>query len=116
MHHLARTLQIASRPTAVSAALPALLRTLLSAALAALSAVLLGACATLPPRGGVEPSQAWPAADTARTTLARIAADSLPPGADAPTPPSGFQLLLTGEFAFGARIALARRAEQSLDL
>ena len=116
MHHLARSLQIASRPTADCAALPALLRGLLSAASAALLAILLGACTALPPRGVVEPSQAWPAADAARTTLARIAAGSLPPGADAPIPPSGFQLLPTGEFAFGARIALARRAEQSLDL
>ena len=86
------------------------------ALLSALLAALLGACAALPPRGLVEPSQALPASQASATTLARIAAASLPPGADAPNPPSGFQPLPTGEFAFGARVALMARAERALDL
>jgi len=77
--------------------------------------LLLGGCAGLPPRGDAPPSQAF--TDTADTALARLAEVSRPapgsPGADAP---SGFQLLPAGEFAFGARIALARRAQRALDL
>jgi len=76
---------------------------------------LLGACAALPPRGAAEPSQAF--TDTTGTALARLAAASRPapdaPGADAP---SGFCLLPTGEFAFGARLGLVRRAQRGLDL
>ena len=72
---------------------------------------LLGACAGLPPRAAPEPSQAL--RDTAQTGLARIAAASRPAGE---TAPSGFRLLPTGEFAFNARLALARRAERSLDV
>jgi len=70
-------------------------------------------------RRAVRPSRPRPcppARQAAVTALARIAAAGLPPGADAPTTTSGFQLLPTGEFAFGACIALARRAELSLDL
>jgi putative cardiolipin synthase len=77
----------------------------------ALLTSLLGACAGLPPRPVPEPSQAL--RDTAQTGLARIAAASRP--ADE-TAPSGFRLLPTGEFAFNARLALARRAERSLDV
>ena len=76
-----------------------------------LVALLLGACAALPPRGPVEPSQALP--DDGHTALARISAASRPAGE---TAPSGFRLLPTGEHAFGARIALARQAERSVDL
>ena len=76
-----------------------------------LLSILLAACAGLPPRGPAEPSQAL--RDTQHTTLARIAAASRPPEESAP---SGFRLLPTGEFAFNARIALARRAERALDL
>lgn len=72
---------------------------------------LLGACAGLPPRERAEASHA--VRDTGATALARIAAASLPPGDSAP---SGFRLLPTGEFAFNARVALARRAERSLDV
>ena len=107
MHSLAHTGQQALNPRPVRSALPAVRRALVSALLA----VLLGGCAALPPRGAVEPSQALPASQTQVTALTRTVAASLPPGADSPTPPSGFQLLPTGEFAFGARIALSRRAE-----
>lgn len=74
---------------------------------------LLAACSALPPRGDVRASQAYPASETAGTTLARVAASSRPSGEAAP---SGFLLLPVGEFAFDARVAVARRAERSLDL
>ena len=72
---------------------------------------LLAGCGSLPMRGEVPDSQAF--TDTATTTLARLAASSRPPGEVAP---SGFGLLLQGEFAFDARVALLHRAERSLDL
>jgi putative cardiolipin synthase len=72
--------------------------------------LLIGGCAGLPPRGPVEPSQAY--TDTDDTALARIAAASRP--ADA-AGASGFRLLPTGEFAFTARTALAEQAQRSLD-
>jgi cardiolipin synthase C len=71
---------------------------------------LMAACGTLPPRGEVSESRAF--TPTAETTLARVAAASRPGQAA----PSGFQLLALGEFAFEARVALARRAERSLDV
>lgn len=74
---------------------------------------LLAACGSLPPRGELAPSQAYPAAEVATTALARAAANSLP---EAGAAASGFRLLPVGEFAFDARVALARRAERSLDL
>ena len=73
-------------------------------------ATLMAACGSLPPRGEVSASRAF--TDTADTTLARVAASSRPSDAA----PSGFQLLPLGEFAFDARVALARRAERSLDV
>jgi cardiolipin synthase C len=73
-------------------------------------AMLMAACGSLPPRGEVPVSRAF--TNTADTTLARVAASSRP----SDTAPSGFQLLTEGEFAFDARVALARRAERSLDL
>jgi len=76
-------------------------------------AALLAACSSLPPRGEVPASRAFTAADIATTALARVATSSRPPGE---VQPSGFRLLPVGEFAFDARVALARRAEQSLDL
>ena len=72
---------------------------------------LLAGCSSLPMRGEVPASHAF--ADTATTTLARLAASSRPAGQ---TAPSGFGLLLEGEFAFDARMALLHRAERSLDL
>lgn len=74
-------------------------------------ALLLGACAALAPRGPGQASLALP--DDGRTALARISAASRP---EADTAPSGFRLLPTGEHAFGARIALLRQAERSVDL
>lgn len=73
--------------------------------------LLLAACAGLPPRGQPEASTA--VTDTQETALAAIARASRPAGE---TAPSGFRLLPTGEFAFGARIGLALRAERSLDV
>ena len=73
-------------------------------------AMLVSACGSLPPRGEAPVSHAF--ADKGDTTLARIAESSRPGG----VPPSGFQLLALGEFAFDARVALARRAERSLDV
>jgi len=74
---------------------------------------LLTACGSLPPRGEVSASLAFAATAVAGTALARVAAASRPPGE---VQPSGFRLLPVGEFAFDARVALSRRAEQSLDL
>lgn len=74
---------------------------------------LLAACSSLPPRGEVPASHAFTADDVATTALSRVAASSRPPGE---LQPSGFRLLPVGEFAFDARVALSRRAEQSLDL
>lgn len=71
---------------------------------------LMAACGSLPPRGEVTVSRTL--TNTADTTLARVAESSRSNDAA----PSGFQLLLLGEFAFDARVALARRAERSLDL
>jgi putative cardiolipin synthase len=74
---------------------------------------LLTACGSLPPRGEVSASRAFTASAVAATALARVAESSRPPGE---VQPSGFRLLPIGEFAFDARVALSRRAEQSLDL
>lgn len=76
-----------------------------------LSTFWLAGCAGLPPRGTPPASQAY--TDTANTALAKLAAASRPA---TETAPSGFRLLPTGEFAFNARIGLARRAERSLDV
>ena len=73
----------------------------------------LAACSSLPPRGEVPPSRAFTTTAVAETALARVAASSRPPDE---VQPSGFRLLPVGEFAFDARMALARRAEQTLDL
>jgi putative cardiolipin synthase len=77
----------------------------------ALACVALAGCASLPPPATRTPSSAW--SDTSDTTLGRLAATSL----DGSGPgESGFRLLPAGDFAFDARIALARRAERSLDV
>lgn len=73
----------------------------------------LAACGSLPPRGEAPPSHAFTTAAVAHTALARVAESSRPPGA---VEASGFRLLPVGEFAFDARVALARHAESSLDL
>lgn len=74
-------------------------------------ALLLGACATLPPRG--EPQASVALADPAATTLgqqAHAVATGRPPGQ------SGFRLLLQPQEAFGTRLALVERAERTLDV
>jgi len=78
---------------------------------AVLALLLFSGCSTLAPRGEAPLSTAY--TDTDGTALARIAVASRPPET---TAPSGFRLLPTGEFAFNARLALARRAERSLDV
>ena len=72
---------------------------------------LLAGCSSLPMRGEVPESRAFQ--DTATTSLARVVAASRAPEE---TAPSGFGLLLEGEFAYDARGALLHRAERSLDL
>jgi putative cardiolipin synthase len=74
------------------------------------AAALLGAgCASLPQDVPRTPSRALPA--SADTLLGRIAADSTPaPGL------TGLRLLPIGAFAIDTRIALAQRAQRSLDL
>lgn len=73
----------------------------------------LAACSALPQRGDVPASHAITAESAASTALARLAASSRPLDE---VQPSGFRLLPDGAFAFEARAALARRAEQTLDL
>ncbi|MED5619766.1 phospholipase D family protein [Ideonella sp. BN130291] len=69
----------------------------------------LGACASLPPQAQRTPSHALPASGA--TVLGRIAADSSP----APEL-TGFRLLPIGAFALNTRIALAQRAQATLDV
>ena len=75
-----------------------------------LGAALAG-CSSLPPLPERTASTAM--TDTAGTTLGQLAAASLE---QAGPGESGFRLLPTGDFAFDARLALARRAERSLDV
>ena len=83
---------------------------LIAADLVALTALLLSACAGLPPRPEVPASHAL--TEVAGTRLARTLDEATPP---AKRGLSGFRLLPEGEFAFNARIALAHRAERSID-
>ena len=75
-----------------------------------LSALLVSGCAGLPPRPPMPASQAL--SEVADTRLARILEGATPAEKIGM---SGFRLLPEGEFAFNARIALARRAEKSID-
>lgn len=85
-------------------------RALARVAMAAMvAAVLLSACASLPPADG-EPSHAM--TDTAHTTLGRLAAQRRP---DLPDQ-SAFHLLADNVDALIARVLLTERAERSLDL
>src|SRR5437764_14423868 len=80
-------------------------------ALVPLLFALLAGCASLPERTPAPPTVAL--ADVADTRLGRVAAAATPA---ASRDLSGFRLLPEGETAFNARIALARRAERSLDV
>ncbi|MFL6665393.1 MAG: phospholipase D family protein [Rhizobacter sp.] len=80
-------------------------------ALVPLLFALLAGCASLPDRTPAPPTVAL--ADVSGTRLARVAAAATPA---ASRDLSGFRLLPEGETAFNARIALARRAERSLDV
>lgn len=71
---------------------------------------LFSGCAQLPPTQPEKPSFAI--ADEAQTTLGRVARDSLPVDAAVD---SGFRLLPEGPTSFNARVALIRRAQQSID-
>ncbi len=75
------------------------------------ASALLAGCASLPGRTPTPSTAAF--ADVAGTRLARVAAAAVPPGQAGL---SGFRLLPEGETAFNARIALAQRAEKSLDV
>ncbi|MGJ7494388.1 phospholipase D-like domain-containing protein [Variovorax sp. RT4R15] len=73
-------------------------------------AALLGGCASLQAPRPVPPTYA--VQDVASTRLARIAKQNTLPGA---AELSGFRLLPEAPFSFNARIALASRAEKSID-
>jgi len=73
--------------------------------------LVLAGCSTLPPLPERTSSAAF--TDTRATTLGRIAETSL---AEAGPGESGFRLLPTGDYALEARLALAARAERSLDV
>jgi len=73
------------------------------------AALALAACGALPPRGDAATTTAL--APTTASPLVRIAHASLP----APEL-SGFRLLPLGSYSLDARVELARRATQSLDL
>ena len=75
--------------------------------------LLAAGCAVLPPSTPNPSSQAIP--DVSATTLAKMA-DAARQRASAAPEHSGFRPLPEGEFAFDARVALARHAERSLDV
>lgn len=72
-----------------------------------------GGCAVLPPPTPNPPSQAI--TDVSATKLAKTS-DAARQRASAAPDHSGFRPLPEGEFAFDARLALARHAERSLDV
>src|SRR5437868_14286492 len=86
---------------------------LLIVALAFALALALVGCAGLPSQVQRPVSSAAAPAAAANTTLGQIAAASLP--ASPAESLSGLRLLPDGDHAFDARIALARRAEKTID-
>ena len=80
-----------------------------SALLTLLALLTLAGCAGLPTQFQKNPSLAWPTPQD--TPLGRVVQASLSAGYS-----SGFRLLPSGSFAFDTRIALARRAQRTLDL
>jgi putative cardiolipin synthase len=83
----------------------------LAAAVAALALAALTGCATLP--GDVVRAASSAMTDVAATDLARLSAAATP---DDQRHLSGFQLLPDPAQAFDARLALARRAQKTLDV
>ncbi len=78
---------------------------------AACLALCLSGCASLP-TGFIKPvSTAFQPAGKTETALQKVVSAS-----GAPKDLSGFRLLSTGAYAFNTRIALARRAQRSLDV
>jgi putative cardiolipin synthase len=86
-------------------------RSMLLACVLAWCTAWLSGCASLPARQ--PPPPAYALADVGATSLARVAAASMP--ADAQDR-SGLRMLPEGPFSLDARLALAARAEKSLDL
>ena len=80
-------------------------------ALGVLLAAALAGCSSMPSLP--ERAASTAVTDTTGTALGQLAAASLE---QAGPGESGFRLLPTGAFAFDARLALARRAERSLDV
>jgi len=78
--------------------------------IACVAALLATGCAGIAPRPAAPASHAL--TDVGDTRLARIAASAATTGQ---RDLSGFRLLPDGETAFNARVALARRAEKSID-
>ena len=76
-----------------------------------IACLCLTGCAALPPRSTTPPVAAR--TDVDDTKLARVVAAAVPADKQGL---SGFRLLPEGETAFMARVALARRAEKSLDV
>ena len=88
-----------------------LFRSLTTACAAVALLVFMAGCASLAPRQPTAPSHAL--VDIGGTSLARLAAASTPAEAGEK---SGLRMLPEGPFSLDARIALARRAEKSLDV
>jgi putative cardiolipin synthase len=84
-------------------------------ALSIMMVAWMAGCATLPPPQPMMESRALQ--DTGSTVLGRIAAGNVPPGrAPGGGELSGFRLLPDAPFALDARLALASRAQKSLDV
>ena len=81
----------------------------LATTLGCLTVMAVPACTSLPTGFEKNPSQSW--TTPLETHLGQVVQRSLPAGQT-----SGFRLLPSGIFAFDARVALARRAERTLDL
>ena len=90
------------------AALPSMFKSSFARWLAMACIALLSGCASLP---AVQPAPSRAIAPSMQTTLGRVALSSTP----APDF-TGFRLLPAGSFALDARLTLAERAQQSLDV
>ena len=92
-----------------AASRPCLFRSAVHWLAVAATAAWLAGCAALPQPADVHPSFAIPASE--QTTLGRLAKNSSPD----PTL-TGIRLLPTGPYGLGSRVALAERAERTLDV